>query len=79
MRPGVLQLSHMSTTLTIRLPDDLAQSVEAQARLTGRSQGSLVKEAIERHLLPGRKPFMRLAGILEGPPDLSRRKGFSRP
>ncbi|WAC18005.1 ribbon-helix-helix protein, CopG family [Luteolibacter sp. SL250] len=70
----------MSTTLSIRLGEDLARWVEEQARATGRSQGSLVKEALEKvRQAEQAKPFMKLAGSLEGPEDLSRRKGFSRP
>jgi predicted transcriptional regulator len=68
----------MSTTLSIRLPDELARWVEERARATGRSQGSLVREAIEQARQLKTKPFMSLAGALEGPPDLSERKGFTR-
>lgn len=69
----------MSTTLTVRLPEALAQWVEENARATGRSQGSLVKEALERaRHAEASKSFMFLAGSLEGPKNLSRRKGFSR-
>jgi len=68
----------MSTTLSIRLPEELALWVEEQARATGRSKGSLVKEAIEQARQAKTKPFMSLAGSLEGPPDLSERKGFAR-
>ena len=70
----------MSTTLSVRLGEDLARWVEEQARATGRSQGSLVKEALEKARQGERgKPFMKLAGSVDGPKDLSRRKGFSRP
>jgi Arc/MetJ-type ribon-helix-helix transcriptional regulator len=68
----------MSTTLSIRLPDELAHWVEEQARATGRSKISLIKEAIERARQAKTKPFMTLAGAVEGPPDLSERKGFAR-
>jgi len=70
----------MSTTLSIRLNKDLAVWVENQAKATGRSQGSLVKEALERlRRTEQERPFLRLAGSVDGPPDLSQRKGFSRP
>lgn len=68
----------MSTTLSIRLGEDLAGWVEEQARAMGRSQGSLVKEALEKarqEMQP--KAFIKLAGSVDGPNDLSRRKGFS--
>lgn len=69
----------MSTTLSVRLGEELARWVEEQARITGRSQGSLIKEALEkvRHAEQA-KPFMKLAGSIEGPADLSQRKGFSK-
>ncbi len=69
----------MSTTLSIRLGEDLARWVEEQAQATGRSQGSLVKEALEKvRQAEQAKPFMKLAGSVDGPKNLSRRKGFSR-
>jgi len=69
----------MSTTLSVRLPEDLAQWVEENARVTGRSQGSLVKDALERvRQADASKPFLSLAGSIEGPRNLSQRKGFSR-
>lgn len=69
----------MSTTLSIRLSEDLAKWVEEQAMSTGRSRGSLVKEALEKARAEERdKPFLRLAGTVDGAADLSRRKGFSR-
>lgn len=69
----------MSTTLSVRLPEDLAHWVEENARLTGRSQGSLVKEALERvRQADAPKPFLALAGSVEGSKNLSQCKGFSR-
>ncbi len=69
----------MRTTLSIRLGPELADWLKEQARITGRSQGSLVKEALDKARQTGQtKPFMNLAGSLEGPANLSRRKGFSR-
>jgi predicted DNA-binding protein len=69
----------MSTTLSVRLPEELAQWVEENARVTGRSQGSLVKEALERvRQAEASKSFFALAGSVEGPRSLSQRKGFSR-
>jgi predicted transcriptional regulator len=69
----------MSTTLSLRLPEELAQWVEENARVTGRSQGSLVKDALERvRQADASKSFLSLAGSIEGPKNLSQRKGFSR-
>ena len=63
----------MSTTVSIRLPEELAQWVEENARVAGRSQGSLVKEALERmRQADTSKPFLALAGSIEGLSQLSR-------
>jgi predicted transcriptional regulator len=74
----VVQFWLMSTTLSVRLPDELARWVEEKAASSGRSRGSLVKEALESVRGKESKSFMRLAGTLQGPSDLSRRKGFSK-
>ena len=70
----------MSNTITIRLPKDLADWLRDQSTKTGVPQGRLVRDQLEklRARRPGRR-FMRLAGSVSGPRDLSTRKGFSRP
>lgn len=68
----------MSNTLTIRLPDDLARWLEETSRESGLPRGRIVKMELERAQKNASKPFMRLAGTIEGSPDLSSRKGFSR-
>lgn len=70
----------MRNTLTIRLDKALAAWLEETARRTGLPQGQIVREQLERARAaePG-KPFMRLAGIVRGPRDLSTRKGFRKP
>jgi len=68
----------MSTTLSVRLPEDLARWVEEKSLASGRSRGSLVKEALERIRFKEAKPFMHLAGSVIAPADLSTRKGFSK-
>ena len=70
----------MSQTITIRLTKDLSSWLEETAARTGVSQGELVRAQMEkaRAANPGRA-FMRLAGTVRGPGDLSRRKGFSKP
>jgi plasmid stability protein len=72
----VRQFWHMSATLTIRLPDDLAQWLQNRAKQTGRSQASLIKECLESARRGESKPYMKLAGALEGPSNLSQRRGF---
>lgn len=69
----------MSQTITIRLSKELATWLETTAARTGTSQGKLVREQLERaRLQPGGRGFMRLAGAVRGPKDLSCRKGFQR-
>lgn len=68
----------MGHTLTVRLDKNLAAWLEAEAARTGVSQGKIVRDELERaRKTRGSKPFMRLAGTIDGPKDLSQRKGFS--
>ena len=68
----------MSHTLTVRLDKDLAAWLEETAARTGVSQGRIVREQLEKAKQANRhKPFMRLAGTMRGPRDLSQRKGYS--
>jgi predicted transcriptional regulator len=68
----------MGTTLTIRLPEDLAQWLEESARKSGIPRGRIVKRELERARKESSRPFMRLAGKIDGASDLSTRKGFAR-
>jgi predicted transcriptional regulator len=68
----------MSNTLTIRLPEDLAEWLEETARASGVSRGRLVRMELERARDSSKQPFFRLAGAVQGPAGLSMRKGFSR-
>ena len=53
--------------------------LEELAAKTGVPQGKIVRDQLERAKADGtRQSFMRLAGVIRGPKDLSRRKGFSR-
>lgn len=70
----------MSNTISVRLPKDLADWLRELSTRTGVPQGRLVRDQLER--LRASRPtrrFMRLAGSITGPRDLSARKGFSRP
>ena len=70
----------MSNTITVRLDKDLAIWLSETAQRTGRSQGQIVREQLQKakSATPNRA-FMRWAGSVRGlPPDLSKRKGFSR-
>jgi predicted DNA-binding protein len=69
----------MSNTITIRLPEALAAWLKSTARKTGVPVGRLVREELERAKREnGDKPFLRYAGVMSGPADLSSRKGYSK-
>jgi hypothetical protein len=68
----------MGNTFTVRLPHDLAEWLDATAKKAGVPRGSIVRRELERARSSVRRPFLRLAGAVDGPPDLSTRKGFSR-
>jgi len=68
----------MSNTITVRLPEDLAQWLELAARKAGLPKGRIVQEELERARNSANRPFLRLAGAIDGPSGLSMRKGFSR-
>ena len=70
----MLHFEQMSNTLTIRLPEDLAQWLEERARKTGVSRGKIVRMELDRARKSAKQSFMRWAGTIEGPPDLSMRK-----
>ncbi len=78
--PLVLHSCQMSNTLTVRLPRDLAAWLEETSARTGIPRGQIVREALEKARATGKVPgFMRLAGCVRGPRDLSQRKGYFRP
>jgi hypothetical protein len=69
----------MSHTLTIRLTDELLQWLKDRSRRTGVPVGRLIREQLETaKASDGNQRFLDLAGVFNGPPDLSSRKGYSR-
>jgi hypothetical protein len=69
----------MSDTITIRLTPELATWLRTTARKTGMPMGRLVRDQLElAKRQTGEKPFLRYAGVMSGPPDLSSRKGYSK-
>lgn len=69
----------MSQTITIRLTKALAEWLEETSKTTGLSQGRIIRDQLERSKAAASgKAFLRLAGAVRGPKDLSSRKGFSR-
>jgi predicted transcriptional regulator len=74
--PG-LHSEQTSTTFTVRLPEDVAEWLDQTARRTGVSKSG-IREALEKARSSPRRPFLRLAGTVAGPANLSSRDGFSR-
>lgn len=69
----------MGNTITIRLTEELATWLRSASRKTGIPMGRLVRDQLElAKSQTGDKPFLRYAGIMSGPPDLSSRKGYSK-
>jgi len=75
---GVLHFVQMSNTITVRIPADLAQWLDETARKTGVPKGRIIRDELEKARKSESQPFMRLAGTISGPANLSARKGFSR-
>ncbi len=68
----------MGQTITVRLTKELADWLEETAAKTGVSQGRIVRDQLARaKAAAASQAFMRLAGAVRGPKDLSARKGFS--
>ncbi len=69
----------MAPKLTVRLTPDLASWLTQAAARIGVSQDDLVRGLLERaRAAEENRTFMRLAGTVRGPRDLSSRKGLSR-
>jgi len=68
----------MSNTITVRLSTDLARWLDDTARKTGVPKGRIVRDELEKARKSESQPFLRLAGLVDGPANLSTRKGFSR-
>jgi hypothetical protein len=74
----VLQSEQMSNTITVRLPADLAGWLEAASRKAGVPRGRIIREQLELARQRHGQPFLHLAGSVDGPRDLSARKGFAK-
>jgi hypothetical protein len=69
----------MGLTITVRLSKERAAGLETAAAKSGVSQGKIVRDQLEKaRASSGAQTFMRLAGTVRGPKDLSTRKGFCR-
>ena len=68
----------MSRTITVRLTDEIDDWLEETSRKTKIKKGKIIRTELEKAIKSQKRPFLRLAGRVSGPPDLSSRKGFSR-
>ena len=69
----------MSHTISIRLTPELAEWLQEKSRRTGLPAGRIIRQQLERARSEGgNQRFLRHAGKISGPPDLSSRKGFAR-
>ena len=74
----VLHFVRMSHTITVRLTPELATWLKDASVKTGVAQGEIIREQLERARASSDvRSFMRLAGAMRGPRNLSSRKGFS--
>ena len=75
----VIRFCRMSQTITVRLTKELAAWLEQVAAKMGVSQGRIIRDELEKaKASASSQAFMRLAGAVRGPKDLSSRRGFSR-
>ena len=73
----MISSSCMSHTITIRLTEELAEWLAETARKTGLPVGRIIRQQLERaRAESGGQRFLRHAGKIRGPADLSSRKGF---
>jgi hypothetical protein len=69
----------MRNRLTIRLSEELNRWLEEEAKSTGLPKGRIVKEPLEKlRTKKVRQPFLDLAGGVDGVPELSSGKGFTK-
>ena len=69
----------MSNKISVQLPEDLAEWLDAASRKTGVPPGRIVRDQLQLARTREKQPFLRLAGSIDGPRRLSSRKGFSGP
>jgi post-segregation antitoxin (ccd killing protein) len=69
----------MSNTLTVRLPEDLIERLREKSRRSGLPVNRVVRQSLEKTLNKNAEPaWMKYAGTISGPKNLSSRKGYSR-
>jgi len=69
----------MSHTVTVRLSPELASWLAVAAQRRGVSQSRIIRDHLDQaRNNASHQAFMKLAGCVRGPKDLSSRKGFSK-
>jgi hypothetical protein len=69
----------VNNTITIRLPKELDEWLEAEALATGLPKGKIVREQLQlARARKERQRFLDLAGSVALEPGLSRKRGFQR-
>lgn len=66
----------MDTTISLRLPKEIAEWLSETARLTGLSKAEIVRGELRKARDAQERPWSHLIGCMDGPPDLSTREGF---
>jgi hypothetical protein len=67
----------MSNTFTVRLTPELAEWLKENSLRTGLPAGRIIRNQLERaRTETGTQRFLRHAGKISGPRNLSSRKGF---
>jgi len=73
-----LTIDHMSRTISVRLTPELTEWLQETSRRTGLPAGRIIRQQLERaRSEAGNQRFLRHAGKISGPQDLSSRKGFA--
>ena len=70
----------VSETLSVRLPDDLAEALRRESRESGTPKGEIVRQAITERLTRDAavSTIARHFGTVRGPRDLSTNKAYRR-
>jgi predicted DNA-binding protein len=70
---GCVNFVSMGHTISVRLSEELAAWLKVAAARSGVSQGRFIRDQLEKARASG-EGFLRLAGAVNGPEDLSSRK-----
>ncbi len=75
---AVLRFERMRNAITVRVPTEVAEWLDSVSREAGVPRGRIIRDQLQPARKREKPPFMRVAGSVEGPPDLSTRKGFGK-